>query len=365
MRSGCRKVAFGSAVVVVGVGGLAATPAGAQEDPITVIASGLTDPVGIGAYYENLFVAESGAGNVVRVNPSTGAVDVVISGLTGPSGVARTPHGLAVVTAGADAPDASTAGDASVFYDFGGIGGDDETLVADLEAYELAHNPDGQLQFDPDSGEPLDALSNPFAMSAIPGSNNDVLVGDGGGNDVLRVTAHGQVSTFFVPPQVNTGGCEGQENNDPEHPGCDQVVTGVTFGPDGNAYIAAANSLVPDEGVVYVVDPDSGDIVDQIGGFSGPTGVAVDDDGNVYVSEVLFGGPPEGEEPPPDFDPSTVGRIVKVTPDGDRTTAAVTMPTGLLWFKGKLYASAWSVAGLFLGIEGAGQIVSVSDSAFS
>jgi hypothetical protein len=41
------------------------------------------------------------------------------------------------------------------------------------------------------------------------------------------------------------------------------------------------------------------------------------------------------------------------------------MPTGLLWFKGKLYASAWSVAGLFLGIEGAGQIVSVSDSAFS
>jgi hypothetical protein len=365
MGSAQRKIAVGSAVVMAGLGGLQTVPAGAQESPITVIASGLEDPVGIGAYYENLFVAESGAGNVVQVNPTTGDVKVVIAGLTGPSGVARTPHGLAVVTAGAEAPDASTTGDASVFYDFGGIGGDDETLVADLEAYELEHNPDGQLQFDPDSGEPLDALSNPFAMSNIPGSSNDVLVGDGGANDVLRVTAHRQVSTFFVPPQVNTGACEGLPNNDREHPGCDQVVTGVTFGPDGNAYIAAANSLVPDEGIVYVVDPDSGDIVDQIGGFSGPTGVAVDADGNVYVSEVLFGGPPEGEEPPPDFDPSTVGRIVKVTPDGERTAAAVTLPTGLLWFKGKLYASAWSVAGQFLGMHGAGQIVSVADSAFS
>jgi hypothetical protein len=292
-------------------------------------------------------------------------VDVVLSGLVGPSGIARTPHGLAVATAGADAPDSSITGDASVFYDFGGIGGDDETLVADLEAYELEHNPDGQLQFDPDSGEPLDALANPFAMSAIPGSNNDVLVADGGGNSILRVTAHGQVSTFFVPPTVNTGGCEGAPNNDPEHTGCDSVPTGVAFGPDGNAYIAAANSLVPEEGIVYVVDPDSGDIVDEIGGFSGPTGVAVDDDGNVYVSEATFGAP-EGEGPPPDdFDPATVGRIVRVTPDGERSIAAVTMPTGLLWFKGTLYASAWSLAGLFLGIPNAGQIVAVSPAAFS
>jgi hypothetical protein len=40
------------------------------------------------------------------------------------------------------------------------------------------------------------------------------------------------------------------------------------------------------------------------------------------------------------------------------------MPTGLLWFKGKLYGSAWSTAFSF-DIPGAGQIVSVADRAFS
>ena len=75
----------------------------------------------------------------------------------------------------------------------------------------------------------------------------------------------------------------------------------------------------------------------------------------MYVSELLFSGP--GGKPPPSFDPSTVGRIVQVAPDGARTHAAVTMPIGLVWYKGELYASAWCVAGLFLGIPDAGQVV--------
>ena len=88
--------------VVIGMGWWAPATAGAQEDEeaIRVVASGLHDPIGIGAHYENLFVAESGSGDVLRVHPETGAVDVVFGGLVGPSGVARTPHGLAVATSG-------------------------------------------------------------------------------------------------------------------------------------------------------------------------------------------------------------------------------------------------------------------------
>ena len=41
------------------------------------------------------------------------------------------------------------------------------------------------------------------------------------------------------------------------------------------------------------------------------------------------------------------------------------MPVGLDYADGTLYSSAWSVAGLFLGIPNAGQVVAVSDSAFS
>jgi hypothetical protein len=42
----------------------------------------------------------------------------------------------------------------------------------------------------------------------------------------------------------------------------------------------------------------------------------------------------------------------------------VTLPVGLLFADGKLYASAWSVAGLLLGVQDAGQVVKVSRSAF-
>ena len=41
------------------------------------------------------------------------------------------------------------------------------------------------------------------------------------------------------------------------------------------------------------------------------------------------------------------------------------MPIGLVWHEGgALYSTAWSVAGLFLGILDAGQVVQVRQSAF-
>ena len=40
------------------------------------------------------------------------------------------------------------------------------------------------------------------------------------------------------------------------------------------------------------------------------------------------------------------------------------MPVGLEFHHGSLYSTAWSLAGLFLGIPGAGQVVKVDRSAF-
>ncbi len=114
---------------------------------------------------------------------------------------------------------------------------------------------------------------------------------------------------------------------------------------------------------MYVLNARTGKVLDVIGGFTAPTGVAVGPHGAVYVSELLHNAP-QGD-PPPGFDPSTVGRIVRVAPDGTRTYAAVTMPIGLVWHDGALYSTAWSVAGLFLGIPDAGQVVKVRQSAFS
>jgi hypothetical protein len=85
--------------------------------------------------------------------------------------------------------------------------------------------------------------------------------------------------------------------------------------------------------------------------------------GTIYVSEVTYGAP-EGEGPPPaGFDPSKIGRITKIS-HGKMTHTQVTMPTGLTYKHGHLYASAWSVAGLFLGLKHKGQIVKVNLHSF-
>jgi hypothetical protein len=64
------------------------------------------------------------------------------------------------------------------------------------------------------------------------------------------------------------------------------------------------------------------------------------------------------------LDPSSIGRIVKVAPNGSMSAVQVTMPTGIVFHKGSLYSSAWALAGQFR-MPNKGQIVRVSSNAFS
>jgi hypothetical protein len=321
---------------------------------IKVVASGLQGPFGIDAKGNKVFAADSFGNQVVRVS-RFGEVTPAVTGLESPNGVARAGGGLAVVTGETGAP-----GGSSLY--FAEIGGPPQ-LLADLLAYELANNPDGQLQFDPETNEPLDALSNPFAVIKAEG-RPFVLVADGGANAVLSVSRSGEVSTFFVPPVVTTGACAGRPNNDPDHTGCDSVPTGLAYGPHGKLYVSTLSGEAPGEGRVYVLNAKNGKVLDVIGGLDSPTGVAVSPHGTVYTSHVLEGSPPDDQPPPPGFDPATVGQITRIARDGTRTTAQVTMPVGLDYHDGTLYSSAWAVA-TFLGIPNAGQIVTVAPHAFS
>jgi len=323
------------------------------------LATGLEGPYGLQWIGTKRFlVAENGAGRVSEVGRH-GSRTVRIKGLDGVAGVAAGRRLYAVLGGGdetAPAPDGDFAATSVVRAD---RNGKHPKAIANLLDYELEHNPDGQAQFD-SQHQPYDALSNPFSMNL---SRYGLLVADGGGNDVLKVDpSTGKVSTFFVPPTVtDVPAClEPGAQSNPGTTGCDSVPTGLAVAR-GAVYVSTLGAEVPGAGRVYKLNPRTGRVLHTWKGLIAPTGLAVSRRGAVFVSEVQHGFP-EGQ-PGPDFDPATVGRITRIGVGGRRTHVHVTMPTGLTWHSGHLYATAWSLAPL-LGIPKAGQVVWVKQRAF-
>jgi len=351
--------------MALGVGATVATagPASASVPAPRDITSGLDGPFGLQSYDRaNLLVAENTSGDITKVNIRTGAQKVLISGALGVAAVAASPHAIFAVMGGGDETGAFPPGARFKPSDVvvANRDGSHARVLANLLTYELAHNPDGQVQFV--DGVPPDALSNPFAMT-YDAKRHRLLVADGGANDVLAVDVHsGRVSTFFAPSTFkDVPACQGPDANaNPGTTGCDPVATGVAVAGN-NVYVSFLGAEAPDAARIYKLDS-RGHVKRVWKGFTSLTGVAVDWCGNIYASQVLEGAP-EGE-PPADFDPATVGQIVKISPNGHRSYAQVTMPTGLLWTGRGLFASTWSIAE-FLGIEHAGKITQVPGRAFT
>ena len=345
----------------------AAAPASAQQHrnhgpAVAVLAKGLNGPYGIAANGRQGFVvAEGDAGQVTQIGRH-GSKRVLIKGAPGVAGVATAGRRLFAVLGGPNETGAPSGGDyAPTSVLRADRWGHHVKVIANLLDYELAHNPDGQVQFGPDGKTPYDALSNPFSMNY---SRFGLLVADGGANDVLKVDPRtGRVSTFFVPPTVkDVPAClaDGAQSN-PGTVGCDPVPTGIAV-RRGSVYVSTLGAEVPGAGRVYQLNGRTGRVQHVWKGLTAPTGIAVTPGGTVFVSEVLYNAP-EGDGPPPaDFDPSTVGRITRIS-HGHVSHAAVTMPTGMTWRCGWLYSTAWSIAGQ-IGIPDAGQVVRVSQRAF-
>jgi hypothetical protein len=337
---------------------LASAPAQATSrhsgPPVRTIATGMNGPFGVDVQSSRrAVVAEAEAGQITSINLRTGAKRALITGLPGVAGVATHGNKLYAVLGGEQGTPAIPA--ASVVV--ANKDGSRVRVLADLMQYELDRNPDRQVQFGPD-GAPYDALSNPFSMTATKWG---LLVADGGANDVLRVNPRtGRVSTFFVPPNPTTPAClaPGAQAN-PGVRGCDSVPTGVAV-HGKYVYVSTLGAESPGAAAVYKLDGRTGKVLKVYRGFTSLTGVAVSPSGTIYLSEVLFNAPPG--EPPPGFDPAGVGRLTRIQ-HGRITHASVTMPTGLDYFGGRLYATSWSIAGL-LGIPNAGRLVEVNQKAF-
>jgi hypothetical protein len=354
-------VGTGAATVLAGAPALAGGGHGGSKPAIRTVTTKLNGPFGLDVLSPHVaLVAQADAGKVTAVNLKTGSRTSLITNMPGVTGVAATHGKIFALTGGPNEQGATPPSKypaASVLV--ADRNGKHVRPLADLQKYELKHNPDRQKQFDK-SGKPYDALSNPFSLVA---TRWGLLVADGGANDVLRVNPRtGKVSTFFVPPNPRTKEClkKGAQAN-PGTVGCDPVPTGIAV-LGRHVYISTLGAEQPGAAAIYKLDGRSGKVLRKWSGFTSLTGVAVSPRGTIFASEVLFGAPAGEGPPPPGFDPSKVGRLTRID-HGRVTHAAVTMPTGLEYANGKLYATSWSIAGQ-LGIKDAGRLVQVNPSAF-
>jgi hypothetical protein len=224
--------------------------------------------------------------------PPAGAappLDVLLTGLSSPKGVATTGSGDPVVGQGAfgppgpvlvyllHGPDRGSTFEAtepinlidvaiSPLDDTGwGIGGDgvlyhqlaDGTIVAvlDIIAYQEG-DPDPVNQQDPPEE------SNPYGLGVLP--NGDALVADAAGNDLIRVTPDGDVSTMarfdvetiatdHLPPELI------EELGLPAEIMAEAVPTSVAIGKDGAVYVGELQGFPfrPGTSHVWRIEPDA------------------------------------------------------------------------------------------------------------
>ncbi|MGK2961087.1 MAG: ScyD/ScyE family protein [Gemmatimonadaceae bacterium] len=315
---------------------------------IEVVMSGLNSPRGLGWGPEGgLYVAEagtavttgacteflegamlatkcwSGTGSVSRLwkgsqtRVATGLPSTYIteSGFTsGPQDISFAGRGHAMVALGwggapslraALGPAAADAGTLIQLQPSGGW-----RVVADISGFEESANPAGGI---------LD--SNPYGVLAESAQS---FVVDAGGNSLLKVGANGKTSLVATFPSTAAPAPWNQ---------AESVPTRVKRGPDGALYVSTLSGVPFAAGaaVIYRVEAGQQPVV-YLGGFKSITDFAFSPDGGVYVlqfatSFLFFGGP---------------GALIHVAPDGTRTTVTTDLfqPTGIvLDDEGSVYVS--------------------------
>jgi hypothetical protein len=345
-----------------------------------VVASGLNNPRALSLLADGstLLVAEAGAGGP-QCGPggpdggttcvgATGSIDAitapnnarnvapnrVITGLLSASG----EGGIGAV--GADGVDAVTLSGINIAMTYAppdvlpaGLPGDQAgkllrgpayrtpKAVADITGYEVAHDPDKQ-----------GVDSNPYAVLVL---SDRTLVADAAANDILSVDKNGNVSVFAVLPNITSGRCAGQPN-DNGTTGCDFVPTSLARGPFNQIYVGGLGGETPGAGRVYRLDGVTGKVTRIFGNLNAVTGVASGPDGSVYATQLSF-------------NPSK-GKVTKINFDNTmRSDVSVPFPGGVAVDQrtGAVFVSAYSIApSTGLGFpKSSGQVWKVSFAALT
>ena len=317
-------------------------PATASGDVrVRTVASGLNNPRGIFlGSGRSFFVAEAGAGGSGPCQPGpfgttcvgmTGAVTHVTNGsldrLVRLPSIATTDGSFAfgphdVVKDEGYGDDGSLfatvglGGDAAYKAGFGNKGDDLATLVrisrsgnmqvvADLLAYEQAHNPAGGVM-----------ESNPYGILRRGDAS---IITDAGANDLLKVTDGGRISTLAVFPtrMVDFDGGEVP---------MDAVPTTVVRGPDGAYYVGQLTGF-PFPSRSSRVPGGAGGEADRLGaGITNIIDMAFHD-GSLYVVEIAHNSLAAS---------APFGALLRLNPDGSKTVLDkdLSFPTSLAFIPG-------------------------------
>ncbi len=220
-----------------------------------------------------------------------------------------------------------------------------KTKSVDLSTFERTRNPDKWIRYGIDNPTecqkqafaPLGGASyrglvdsHPYSVSALPG--DAWVVGDAGGNDLLKVDATGKITVVSVLPRqpsvITAAAAAGL--------GLPDCVVGATYNFESvptDVEVAADGKLIvsllpggPEDpslgarGSVVSVNPRNGNATRLATGLLGGTNVALGPDGKIFFSE-LFG-----------------GKIGVIDRGQARTYVELGGPLGLTYFKGALYA---------------------------
>ncbi|MGY1603504.1 ScyD/ScyE family protein [Geodermatophilus sp. SYSU D00815] len=261
----------------------------------------------------------------------------------GPGGVAATGvPGVLLIATGEPTPDAlrtdatalqerllvSTGGTVRSWVDFGDL--------------EEAQNPDGaQLDSNPNQVLVVDPTPD-----GPPRVDEYVLVADAGANTVWKVTPDFADLGDEELPAVTVTVFATFPTTPPPAGGADDgviefVPTSLAQDERGHVYVGGAGSLVAGGASVIEFEDRGAEqaaVVDRWDGFTGINGLAVDRDGeHLYVSQI--GGPPEGTG-------TGAGSVVRVETDDDEYRAVeVPAPSGLAVDRdGDVYVSAYSTS---------------------
>jgi hypothetical protein len=305
------RILAGLATAALAAGAVTAAPSvAAPAAKPAVLAKGLLSPLSLAVDGPDVYVAQTFGGSLELLSP--GKKPQTIYRAKGGAEVGAVSARRGTVTFGVSASDKDGNYVSTKLFRIAGSG--KAVPFADLLGYEKAHNPDGDVVYGargitpecaaqwptedaPPATYPGVVDSHPYATTS---TRRTTYVADAAMNAVLAVTPTGKVSTVAVLPAIPTE-ITADVAQALKLPQCavgldyyfEAVPTDVELGPDGNLYVSSLPGGPEDpsmgaRGSVFKVTP-RGAVTKVAGGLVSPTGVAVADNGDVYVSQLFSG----------------------------------------------------------------------------